>query len=154
MQRTRRVYTGSSLRRVKPYVQFFGLFCLGIAYLVTRVASLTLYLASGWARFPDSWSLTTRRPKSSWFTSLAISCRSALVEIHRGLVLYAKSWGCDGLCCLGNLLEGLQKFVWAANKVGWAHWQVGRSSGRPDPLIEDGREPDRWRPKGTHVSQR
>jgi hypothetical protein len=25
--------------------------------------------------------------------------------------------------------------VWATNKVGWAHCQVGGSSGRPDPLV-------------------
>jgi hypothetical protein len=29
--------------------------------------------------------------------------------------------GRDGLGCLGNLLEGLQEVVWAANLVGWAH---------------------------------
>jgi hypothetical protein len=28
----------------------------------------------------------------------------------------------------------------------------GGSSGRPDPLIRDGREPGRWGPRGTHVS--
>jgi hypothetical protein len=27
------------------------------------------------------------------------------------------------------------------------------SSGRPDPLVGNGREPDRWGPRGTHVSQ-
>jgi hypothetical protein len=42
--------------------------------------------------------------------------------------------------------------VWATNQVGWAHSQVGGSSGRPDPLIRDGREPGRWGPKGTYVS--
>jgi hypothetical protein len=31
--------------------------------------------------------------------------------------------------------------------TGW------RSSGRPDPLVVDGREPGRWGPRGTHVSQ-
>jgi hypothetical protein len=43
--------------------------------------------------------------------------------------------------------------VWAASQVGWAHRQVGRSSGRSDPLVVDGREPGRWGPRGTHVSQ-
>jgi hypothetical protein len=43
--------------------------------------------------------------------------------------------------------------VWDANLVGWAHWQVGGSSGSPDPLVGDVFEPDRWGPRGTHVSQ-
>jgi hypothetical protein len=43
--------------------------------------------------------------------------------------------------------------VWAANQVGSAHWQVGGSSSRPDPLVWDGGEPGRWGPRGTHVSQ-
>jgi hypothetical protein len=47
-------------------------------------------------------------------THLAISRRSALVEIHHGLVLYAKSWGRNGWGRKGNLLEGLQEIVWAA----------------------------------------
>jgi hypothetical protein len=42
--------------------------------------------------------------------------------------------------------------VWAANKVEWAHRQVGGSSSRPDPLVGGGREPGRWGPRGTHVS--
>jgi hypothetical protein len=50
-----------------------------------------------------------------YVTHVAISCRSALVEIHRGLVLYAKSLGHDELGRQGNLLEGLQEVVWAAN---------------------------------------
>jgi hypothetical protein len=29
----------------------------------------------------------------------------------------------------------------------------GGSSGGPDPLVGDGREPGRWGPRGTHVSQ-
>jgi hypothetical protein len=36
--------------------------------------------------------------------------------------------------------------------VGWAHCQVGGSSGRTDPLVRDGRELGRWKPRGTHVS--
>jgi hypothetical protein len=36
---------------------------------------------------------------------------------------------------------------------GWAHKQVGESSSRPDPLVGYGREPCRWGPRGTHVSQ-
>jgi hypothetical protein len=28
-----------------------------------------------------------------------------------------------------------------------------RSSSRSDPLVRDGREPGRWGPRGTHVSQ-
>jgi hypothetical protein len=43
--------------------------------------------------------------------------------------------------------------VWAANQVGWAHKQVGGSSGRPNLLVRDEREPGRWGPRGTHVSQ-
>jgi hypothetical protein len=31
--------------------------------------------------------------------------------------------------------------------------QVGGSSGRPDLLVRDGREPGQWGPRGTHVSQ-
>jgi hypothetical protein len=31
--------------------------------------------------------------------------------------------------------------------------QVGGSSGRPDQLVRDGREPGRWGPRGSHVSQ-
>jgi hypothetical protein len=31
--------------------------------------------------------------------------------------------------------------------------QVGKSFGRPDPLVGDGCEPGRWGPRGTHVSQ-
>jgi hypothetical protein len=54
---------------------------------------------------------------------------------------------------LGNLLEGLQEVVWTANYVDWAHEHVGESSSRPDPLVEYGREPGRWGPRGTHVSQ-
>jgi hypothetical protein len=38
-----------------------------------------------------------------------------MVEINRGLVLYAKSSGHAGLGRLGNLVEGLQEVVWAAN---------------------------------------
>jgi hypothetical protein len=43
--------------------------------------------------------------------------------------------------------------MWAANKVGCAHCQVGSSSGRPDPLVRDGHVPGRWGPRGTLVSQ-
>jgi hypothetical protein len=43
--------------------------------------------------------------------------------------------------------------VWAANWVSWAHCEVGGSFGRPNPLVGDSREPDRWGPRGTHVSQ-
>jgi hypothetical protein len=50
-----------------------------------------------------------------YVTHLAISRRSALGEVHRGLVLYAKSYGRNELGHLGNLLEGLQEVVWAAN---------------------------------------
>jgi hypothetical protein len=53
-----------------------------------------------------------------YVTHLAISRRFALVEIHRCLVLFAKSCGRAELGRLGNLLEGLQKVVWAANQVG------------------------------------
>jgi hypothetical protein len=56
-----------------------------------------------------------------YVTHVAISCLSALVEIHRGLVLYTKSLGHDELGRQGNLLEGLQEVVWATNYVGWAH---------------------------------
>jgi hypothetical protein len=31
--------------------------------------------------------------------------------------------------------------------------QLSESSGGPDPLVGDGREPGRWGPRGTHVSQ-
>jgi hypothetical protein len=31
--------------------------------------------------------------------------------------------------------------------------QVVGSSGRPNPLVRDDREPGRWGPRGTHVSQ-
>jgi hypothetical protein len=31
--------------------------------------------------------------------------------------------------------------------------QVCGSSGRPDPLVGDGREPGQWGSRGTHVSQ-
>jgi hypothetical protein len=43
--------------------------------------------------------------------------------------------------------------VWPTDKVCWVHYQVGGSSGRPDPLVGDGREPGRGEPRGTHVSQ-
>jgi hypothetical protein len=43
--------------------------------------------------------------------------------------------------------------MWAATQVGWAHWQVGGSSSRPNPLVGGGGEPGRWVPRGTHVSQ-
>jgi hypothetical protein len=86
-------------------------------------------------------------------TTLAISCRSDLVEIHQWLVSYAESRGRDGLGRLGNLREGLQEVAWAANYVVWAHQQVGGSSGRPDPFVGDSREPGRWGPRGTHFSQ-
>jgi hypothetical protein len=38
-------------------------------------------------------------------------------------------------------------------QVGQAYRQVGWSSSRPDPLVGDGREPSRWGPSGTLVSQ-
>jgi hypothetical protein len=56
-----------------------------------------------------------------YVTHLAISRRSALVEIHRCLVLFAKSCDRAELGRLGNLLEGLQEVVWAANQVDWSH---------------------------------
>jgi hypothetical protein len=43
--------------------------------------------------------------------------------------------------------------VWATNLIGWAHCQFGGSSGRPGPLVRDGREPGRCGPRGNHVSQ-
>jgi hypothetical protein len=55
-----------------------------------------------------------------YVTHLAKSCRSALVVINRGLVLYVKSSGRAELGLLG-LLEGLQEVVRAANLVGLAH---------------------------------
>jgi hypothetical protein len=53
---------------------------------------------------------------------------------------------------LGNLLEGPQEVVWTANQVDWAHCQVSGSSGGPDPLVGDGREPSRRGSRGTYVS--
>jgi hypothetical protein len=50
-----------------------------------------------------------------YITDVAISYRSTFGEIHRGLVLYAESWGRDGLGRLENLLESLQEVVWAVN---------------------------------------
>jgi hypothetical protein len=41
--------------------------------------------------------------------------------------------------------------VWDTNQVGWAHWQVDGSSGRPDPLVGDDHEPSRWGHRGTQV---
>jgi hypothetical protein len=46
---------------------------------------------------------------------MLLSRRSTLVEIYRGIVLYAKSLGRDKLGRLGNFLEGLQEVVWATN---------------------------------------
>jgi hypothetical protein len=43
--------------------------------------------------------------------------------------------------------------VWATDQVGWAHCQVGESSGGPNPLVRDGHEPGWCGPLGTHVSQ-
>jgi hypothetical protein len=48
------------------------------------------------------------------YTSCHISS-ICLVEIHRCLVLYAKTCGRAELGRLGNLLEGLQEVMWAAN---------------------------------------
>jgi hypothetical protein len=42
-----------------------------------------------------------------YITHLAVPRRSALGEIHRCIVLYAKSWGRAELGRLWNLLEGL-----------------------------------------------
>jgi hypothetical protein len=50
-------------------------------------------------------------------------------------------------------LEGLQEVAWATNQIGWGHYQVGGSSGRPDPLVGDDHELGWWGPRGTHVSQ-
>jgi hypothetical protein len=74
--------------------------CLVLRFVLLRVAGLIidntkgrlvrLILASGRGRFPDSWSVTTRRPKSMLHI-LPYPVGLLLVEIHRGLVLYAKS---------------------------------------------------------------
>jgi hypothetical protein len=78
-----------------------GVDCLRIGlvfrFKYTRDRLVRLILASRSGRFLDSWSC------------LVISRRSALGEIHQGLVLYAESWGRDGLGRLGNLLKGLRR---------------------------------------------
>jgi hypothetical protein len=48
-------------KTLRPVV---GVDCLRIAYC-TRGRLIRLILASGWGRFPDSWSITTKRPKST-----------------------------------------------------------------------------------------
>jgi hypothetical protein len=72
------------LWRVKPYVQFFGLYCLRITHVVQGVALSALYWPAD-----EVGSQTPGRLLSgdlNYVTHLAISRRSALVEIHRGLV--------------------------------------------------------------------
>jgi hypothetical protein len=75
---------------------FVGVDCLRIGRGEYKGRLVRLILASGWGRFPDSWSVTTRRPKSMLHI-LPYLVDLLLGEIHQGLVLYAKSWGHDGL---------------------------------------------------------
>jgi hypothetical protein len=117
----------------------------------TRVASPTLYWPAD--------EVGSQTPGRLWLGDLSLHYNSChmlsicLVEIHWCLVLYAKSCGRAELGRLRDLLEGLEEVAWAANLVGWAHWQVGGSFGRPDLLVRDDREPSRWGP-GVPMSHR
>jgi hypothetical protein len=111
----------------------------------TRGRLVCLILASRWGQFPDSWSVTIRRPKSRLYIL------SYPVDL-----LWSKST--EVLSCMRSLEVVLDLVVWGIfwkvfrRSVG-PTWQVGGSSGRPDLLVRDGREPGRWGPRGTHVSQ-
>jgi hypothetical protein len=111
-QRTRRVYTGSGLQRVKPYVQLSVYIARGLRD-GTRVASSALYWPAN-----EVSSQTPGRLRPGDLNLDYNSCHIlsiCLVGIHRGLVLYGKSCGRAELGRLGNLLEGLQEVVWATN---------------------------------------
>jgi hypothetical protein len=70
-----RFYTGSGLRRVKPYVQFFGLYFWsgeitwrpvdGLLAAPGRTPLPALYWATDKVGGPESKSVTTGKPKSS-----------------------------------------------------------------------------------------
>jgi hypothetical protein len=77
--RTRRFYTDSGLRRVKPYIQFFGLYCWhgeitwrpvdGLLVVHGRMPLPTFYWAADKVGGLESRSVTTGKPISSLFTS-------------------------------------------------------------------------------------
>jgi hypothetical protein len=110
--RTRRFYTGSGLRRVKPYVQFFGLYCFRGEITRQPVPGRTplhaLYWVTDKVGGPESKSVTTEKPISSQLQHEKL-IRAALIRLDF-LVLHAKLSS-----RLWNLLEGLQEVVWATN---------------------------------------
>jgi hypothetical protein len=136
--RTRQFYTGSGLWRVKPYVQFFGLYSwrgkITWRPIPGRTPLPALYWATDKVGGPESKSVTTGKPISSQLQHGKL-IRAALIRLDC-LVLHAKLSSC----------------LWATCQVGQAYWQFGWSSSRPDPLVGDDREPGRWGPRGTHVS--
>jgi hypothetical protein len=119
----------------------------------TRDRLIRLILAGGWGQFPDSWSVTTRRPKSS------LHILPYPVDL-----LWAKSTEvlpcllCQVLRSWGTRSSGESSGRSLGGRVGCqlgrlGPWQIGRSSSRPDPLVGHDHEPGRWGPRGTHVSQ-
>jgi hypothetical protein len=134
----------------KTLLPVVGVDCLKIVWLYKgRLARLIL--VSGWGRFPDSWSVMTWRPKSILqllsYPSICFG-RNPLMSCLARQFLWSfwirssgESSGRSSGSRVGRQLGRL------------AHWQIGGSSGRPDLLVMDGREPGRWGPKGTHVSQ-
>jgi hypothetical protein len=83
---------------------------------------------------PESRSVTTGKPTSSLFTSW---------KAYPGcLNPYGHPWLAYRLLVFGSTCQ-----------VGQAYSQVGRSSRGLDPLVGEDREPGRWGPRGTHVSQ-
>jgi hypothetical protein len=77
-------------KTLRPVLRFVLLRIAGLRIDDTRGRLVRLILASGRGLFPDFWSVTTRRPKSTLHI-LPYLVGLLFVEIHPDLVLYAKS---------------------------------------------------------------
>jgi hypothetical protein len=128
-----------------------GVDCLGIAYVVQGVASSALYWpvdevgfqTPGWL-WPGDLSL---RYTSCYIPSICFGCNpSRSCPVCQVL----RSWW------IRSSGESFGRS--SGGRVGCRPGRLGPltgrgSSSRPDPLFGDGREPGRWGPRGTRVSQ-
>jgi hypothetical protein len=106
-------------KTLRPVLRFVLLRIAGLVEVTQGITSSAIYWPAD-----EVGSKTPGRLRPGDLSLHYTSCHIPSICFGRSppiLVLYAKSRGRVGLGRLGNLLEGLQEVVWAANQVGWAH---------------------------------
>jgi hypothetical protein len=153
-QRTHRVYTGSGLLRVKPYVQF----------LIVLLWMDAAYDLSSGGR-PCSPYISWHTRQGQWTrVEVGYNREPIASRLQHNPIFFGLSGSTDDIfmSCLArqviqtDQIRSFGRIFWkvfgATDRVYWARCQVGDSSDVPDLLVGDGREPGRWGPRGTLVS--